>query len=134
MGVVMITCPNTDRAVNTGIEIDPHTFASFQTSYGARNVRIAEWSTSGGLVRLGLGDEITGRHEVSWEEIAVGARDPACRAWFSSRAIVGDFLERLLVAFGAGLRHDLDDIVSTLTSSSVATGALAKLSFMALSS
>jgi hypothetical protein len=28
VGVVMITCPNTDRAVNTGIEIDPHTFAS----------------------------------------------------------------------------------------------------------
>ena len=28
MGVVMITCPNTDRAFSTGIESDPRTFAS----------------------------------------------------------------------------------------------------------
>ena len=27
MGVVMIACPNTDRAFSTGIECDPRTFA-----------------------------------------------------------------------------------------------------------
>jgi hypothetical protein len=29
MGVVMITCPNTSRAVSTGIETDASSFASF---------------------------------------------------------------------------------------------------------
>ena len=54
MGVVMIACPNSDRAFSTGIECDPRTFATFQMFSRARNVPIVGLSTSGGRVRLGL--------------------------------------------------------------------------------
>ena len=50
MGVVMIMCPNTGRAISTGIETDPASFASPKFApypifaFGHRDALTARWS------------------------------------------------------------------------------------------